>query len=206
VTRSARFFTGALGTLIIFIQPVFGGPTAPGIQNFYRLDNHVYRGAQPTKEGFEYLAKIGVKTVLDLRKAGKRSSAEEHVVTALGMRYVNVPMTGLNPPTQAQISRILALLESNAGGAVFVHCKAGHDRTGAVIAAYRIDHDHWTNASALREARARGMGFFEFPRQWFIRRFQPQTNAGETLAKSAGAPVRPSSAPAVSAPTRAVAQ
>jgi tyrosine-protein phosphatase SIW14 len=200
VTHSTWFLAGAVSTvfivILIFIRPTYHGPTAPGIQNFYRVDDHVYRGAQPTKKGFEYLAKIGVKTVLDLRKAGKRSSAEEHIVRALGMRYVNVPMAGLTPPTQAQISWILTLLEINTG-AVFVHCKAGSDRTGAVIAAYRIDHDHWANALALREARACGMGFFELPRQRFIRRFRPRIIAGKTLAKSAGAQVQPSYAPAV---------
>jgi protein tyrosine phosphatase (PTP) superfamily phosphohydrolase (DUF442 family) len=62
-------------------------------------------------EGFNYLAKIGVKTVLDLREDHERSSREAQVVTSLGMQYVNVPMTRLTPPTEAEITKILALLE-----------------------------------------------------------------------------------------------
>jgi tyrosine-protein phosphatase SIW14 len=158
------------------------------IQNFYQVDGYVYRGAQPTDEGFKYLAKIGVKTVLDLRKCDERSSAEEHVVTALGMQYVNVPMTGLTPPTEAQISKILALLEDNATGPVFVHCKRGADRTGAVIAAYRIDHDHWNNARALKEAMSSGMSFFQFPRQSYILRFQPRGPLNRTVSLSVARP------------------
>ena len=154
-------------------MPALAGSSVPGINNFYQVDEHVYRGAQPTTEGFEYLAKIGVKTVLDLREDGERSSEEAQLVTSLGMQYVNVPMTGLTPPTQAEITKILALLEDATAGAVFVHCMRGADRTGAVIAAYRIDHDHWDNSRALKEAMSFGMSFFQLPRQNFIRKFQP---------------------------------
>src|ERR1043166_9169011 len=91
------------------------------------------------------------------------------------MQYVNVPMTGLTPPTEAQISTILALLESNTPGSVLVHCKRGADRTGAVIAAHRIDHDHWDNLRAFKEAMSHGMSFFQLPRQAYILKFQPGT-------------------------------
>jgi tyrosine-protein phosphatase SIW14 len=154
---SILLFLGAL--------PVFA---APGIGNFDQLDAHVYRGAQPTAAGFEYLAKIGVKTILDLRDDGPR---EEQTVTADGMKYVHIPMTGLTPPTPAETSKILALLNDDASGPVFVHCKRGADRTGAVIAAYRIDHDHWDNPRALKEAMSHGMRAFQVPRQNYIRTF-----------------------------------
>jgi protein tyrosine phosphatase (PTP) superfamily phosphohydrolase (DUF442 family) len=155
--------------------PSLAGPPAQGIKNFHQVDGHVYRGAQPTTEGFSYLAGIGIKTIVDLRENGSRSSREAKLVTSLGMRYVNVPMSGLAPPTKPQITRILALLEDSKSGAVFVHCRFGEDRTGSVIAAYRIDHDHWDNAQALKEARDCGMGFYEIPRQNYIRHFQPLT-------------------------------
>jgi protein tyrosine phosphatase (PTP) superfamily phosphohydrolase (DUF442 family) len=163
----------SLAALLFFVSPVLGGSSAPGIDNFHQVNDHVYRGAQPTPEGLEYLAKIGVKTVLDLRENGERSSREAELVTSLGIHYVNVPMTGLTPPTSAEITRILVLLEAPMAGAVFVHCMRGADRTGAVIAAYRIDHDHWENGRALKEAMSLGMSVFQLPRQNFIRKFQP---------------------------------
>jgi protein-tyrosine phosphatase len=95
-------------------------------------------------------------------------------------------MTGVAPPTEAQITKILALLEDDAAGAVFVHCKLGADRTGAVIAAYRIDHDHWDNSRALKEALSFGMSPFQLPRQNFIRRFQPQTIKKDAKPSIAG--------------------
>jgi uncharacterized protein (TIGR01244 family) len=144
-----------------------------GIKNFYQVDTSVYRGAQPTEEGIKYLAGIGVKTVIDLRAADQRSEGEEAMVAAAGMKYVNIPMSGLTPPTDVQITRVLGILESS-GGPVFVHCKRGADRTGVVIASYRIDRDGWDNAHALSEAKARGMAFDQFPRMSYIRAFQPR--------------------------------
>ena len=160
--------------LFVLALPAFAEAPIQGIKNFYQVDQNVYRGAQPTEGGFKYLAKIGVKTVIDLREANKRSKAEETMVTAAGMKYVNIAMTGVAPPTDAEISKILGILEENSG-AVFVHCKRGADRTGVVIASYRIDHDGWDNAHALSEAKARGMAFFQFPRMDFIRAFRPRT-------------------------------
>jgi protein-tyrosine phosphatase len=165
----------SLVALFAFSLPALASSSVQGISNFYQVDEHVYRGAQPTTEGFNYLAKIGVKTVLDLREGDERSAAEAQVVTSLGMQYVNVPMTRLTPPTEPEITKILALLEDGTAGAVFVHCMRGADRTGAVIAAYRIDHDHWDNSRALKEAMSFGMSFFQLPRQNFIRKFQPLT-------------------------------
>ena len=65
--------------------PVFAGSSVPGIENFQEVDSHVYRGAQPTEEGLKYLAKVGVKTVIDLRENNGRSRKEEQAVTAAGM-------------------------------------------------------------------------------------------------------------------------
>jgi protein tyrosine/serine phosphatase len=162
--------------VLVASLPSFAKPSAQGIQNFYKVDEHVYRGAQPADEGFRYLANLGLKTVVNLRESDARSAREAQIVTALGMRYVNIPMTGLTPPSEADITRILALLEDGNSGGVFVHCKRGADRTGAVIAAYRIDRDHWDNYRALKEAMACGMALYQLPRMNYIRTFQARTN------------------------------
>lgn len=175
----------SLAALLFFVSPVLAGSSAPGINNFHQVNEHLYRGAQPTPGGLEYLAKLGVKTVLDLRENGERSSKEAELVTSLGMRYINVPMTGLTPPTSTEITRILVLLEAPTAGAIFVHCMRGADRTGAVIAAYRIDHDHWDNGRALNEAMSLGMSFFQLPRQKFIRQFQPLPSMEAPKARTA---------------------
>ena len=173
-------------SLIVLSLPALAG-SAPGISNFDQVDAHVYRGGQPTEEGFHYLAKLGVKTIVDLREADSRSQAEQRAVTAAGMTYVNVPMTGLTPPTDAELTRILALLEDSTSGPVFVHCRRGADRTGAVIAAYHIDHDKWDNVHALQDAKSHSMSMFQFPRMAFIRTFQPRTAVAADVPATSGA-------------------
>src|ERR1019366_6703464 len=124
------FASHRLIALLVFGLPVFAG-SAPGIKNFDQVDAHVYRGGQPTDTGFQYLANLGVKTIIDLRETGDRSKAEKRVVTGARMKYINVPMTGFTAPTQADITKILAVLEDSTTGPVFVHCWRGADRTGA---------------------------------------------------------------------------
>ena len=172
--------------LAIFVcgLPVFAA-SVPGIKNFDKVDAHVYRGAQPTEEGFQYLAKLGVKTIIDLRENDDRSQAEERMVSTAGMTYVNVPMTGLTAPTEAEITRILALLEDKTSGPVFVHCKRGADRTGAVIAAYHIDHDMWDNDKALSDAKAHSMSGFQYPRKAYIRDFKARSVEAAAAAPAA---------------------
>ena len=157
--------------------PLFAG-SPDGIKNFHQVDEHVYRGAQPDHKGFTGLAQLGIKTVIDLRESGHRSSDEEAAVNAAGMKYVNVPMSGLTAPSELEMKKLLSILEDESSGPVFVHCMRGADRTGAVIAAYRIHHARWDNARALTEAESLGMSIFQFPRKSFIRSFQgPQVEA-----------------------------
>jgi protein tyrosine/serine phosphatase len=86
-------------------------------------------------------------------------------------------MSGLVPPTAAETNTILRLLEDPTAGPVFVHCWRGADRTGSVIAAYRIDHDGWDNARALKEAMDSGMSWTQFPRRRYINTFHARTSA-----------------------------
>src|SRR5260221_11918829 len=76
----------------------FADSGVPGVGNFHQVNGQVYRGAQPTAEGFANLARLGVATIVDLREAGERSVAEQRIVKAAGMRYVSVPMKGLSAP------------------------------------------------------------------------------------------------------------
>jgi protein tyrosine/serine phosphatase len=147
---------------------------APGVPNFHQVSDRVYRGAQPTDEGFASLSKLGIRTVIDLRELGEHSQADEKkIVEAGGMRYVSIPMKGMSTPTNDQVSRVIALFEDSSAGPVFVHCKRGADRTGAVIALYRIEHDHWESGRALDEARLLGMSWFQKAIQHYVRNFQP---------------------------------
>src|SRR5438105_5394060 len=66
------------------------------IKNFGQMDDRFYRGAQPKENDFQDLAKLGIKTVIDLRD--DPASYEKRNVEALGMRYVNIPMSDSEYP------------------------------------------------------------------------------------------------------------
>jgi protein tyrosine/serine phosphatase len=145
-----------------------------GVSNFYKVDAQVYRGAQPNLEGFTSLAKLGVKTVIDLRELGEHSqAAEEAMVKGLNMQYLSIPMKKRAAPSADLMARILGLLNDKSVGPVFVHCKRGADRTGAVIACYRITHDSWDGSKALSEARDDGMSMFQRSLQHYVMKFTP---------------------------------
>ena len=168
----------------------FAAPSLEGVGNFQKVDDHVYRGAQPTREGFTNLSKLGIQTVVDLREPGDRSATERKWVTDAGMRYISVPMYGMTTPSNESVLKVLALLENHSTGPVFVHCKRGADRTGGVIACYRVEHDHWENARALAEARSMGMSWFQTAIQSYVRKYQPRdltAFAPKTLDASATA-------------------
>ncbi len=168
--RWAAFFVTAA-----FSSALFAAPTVDGVGNFQKVDDHVYRGAQPTPQGFSNLNKLGIKLVIDLREPGDRSALENKIVTAAGMKYISVPMYGMATPSNESVRKALALLEDTSTGPVFVHCKRGADRTGGVIACYRIEHDGWKNDKALVEARSMGMSWFQKAIQSYVLKYQPRT-------------------------------
>ncbi len=144
-----------------------------GVGNFHQINDHLYRGAQPTPEGFRHLAALGVKTVVDLREAGSRAVTEKRIVERDGMIYINIPFAGLGAPSEAQVGKVLAIFNDPAAGPVFVHCRRGADRTGTVVACYRVSNDHWKNQAALAEAKQDGMAWFEKAMQQYVLRYQP---------------------------------
>ena len=94
---------------------------------------------------------------MDLRGPEERSNAEQQIVQSLGMRYVHLPMKGRRFPSDAEIRRALSIFNDSSATPLFVHCREGKDRTGAVIACDRIAREGWTNTRALAEAKSRGM-------------------------------------------------
>jgi uncharacterized protein (TIGR01244 family) len=155
---------------------------APGIPNFHTVDEHLYRGAQPTPEGIKTLARLGIKVVIDLREGHEHAGLEKKLVESAGMKYVNVPMRGLNAPTDEQMATVFALLGDSSGWPMFVHCKRGADRTGTVVACYRISHDHWRNEKALREAKLYGMSKVERAMQHYILQFKSASPESQPMA------------------------
>lgn len=144
------------------------------LPNFQIVNDNVLRGGQPSDEGITVLAKRGVKTIVDLRLADEHSIPhEKQLVEANGMHFVSVPMKGLSAPTEEQLTSVLRILNDSKQWPVFVHCRRGADRTGTIVACYRISHDSWNNQKAMAEAKAYGISIFERAMRSYIEHFKP---------------------------------
>jgi protein tyrosine/serine phosphatase len=163
-------------------------PVSEGILNFGKISERVYRGAQPDNDGLEHLKKLGVKLVINLREPGDSWKDEAAAVLACGIAYTNFPMNGFSRPKDEQVRQVLALLESFPGP-VFVHCQHGCDRTGTIIACYRIQHDRWSGELAMREAERYGISRFEYLLRRYVHEFarnvfntSPRSNSEQARA------------------------
>jgi len=133
-----------------------------GIPNAGKINEHLYRGAQPKLAAFAELKKMGVTTIVNLRREHTADIAAEHlIVEALGMRFVHIPVGGFSAPSNDQIIQFLSILRDHPSETVFVHCHYGEDRTGTFIASYRMTMEHWPLAQATHE-----MDLFGFNGRW----------------------------------------
>jgi tyrosine-protein phosphatase SIW14 len=147
--------------------------SAPGVPNFHQVNESLFRGGQPSEEGLRSLAKLGVKTIVDLRMSRRISDWEGKAVAALGMRYVHVPLYGKETPNHNDIVKLFSVLNDPAQWPVFVHCREGKDRTGMIVGCYRIAHDGWTNRRALAEAKSYASREITHAMEDYILQFQP---------------------------------
>jgi tyrosine-protein phosphatase SIW14 len=179
---------GRISAAVLFAAALLTGfavaqSDPPGLPNFHQVNDHIYRGGQPSAQGFEHLAKLGIKTVIDLREPGDRSLSERKMVEADGMRYTSVPMAGFHAPTGEQVSKVLKMLDDSSAAPVFIHCRRGADRTGTVIACYRVWHDHWENRKALQEAKSMGMSWLERAMQNYVLHYEAPAAVSLSVAQ-----------------------
>lgn len=180
MSKSSRFIPAMLVLLILASASRAQDETKyKELPNFHKVNARLYRGGQPGDGGFQRLASLGIKTVLNLRDADERASLEEKEARAAGLRYFNVPLDGIGKPSDEKIERALAVINAPENQPVFVHCKRGADRTGTVIACYRISHDGWTSEQAKEEAKRYGLGFWEVGMKDYIHDYYERQKAGK---------------------------
>ena len=122
-----------------------------GLPNFGRVAENLYRGGQPTSEGFKSLHAMGVGIIVDLREKPTEVASEKRQIESLGMKSIGIPWSANHEPSSAQIVEFLDLVRANPDTKIFVHCRRGADRTGVMIAAYRIAVEHKPAAEAVSE-------------------------------------------------------
>ncbi len=139
------------------------------LPNFHQINENLYRGAQPKSGGIGKLVELGIKTIINLRDDDERALSEGQEAQAAGLRYFNVPLPRQARPADAQVAQILSLINAAENQPVFIHCNRGADRTGTIIAVYRIEHDGWKEEDAREEAERGGMFWWKIQMKFYIR-------------------------------------
>lgn len=131
------------------------------LPNFAQISENLYRGGQPSADGIRKLAEIGIRTIINFRD-GQRSVLREKAHAAEhGIEVVNMRLSNWFAAKDEEIHRIIDVIRDPANQPVFVHCKRGADRTGTVIAIYRMLVEGWTDQEANREAKKHGIGWWQ---------------------------------------------
>jgi protein tyrosine/serine phosphatase len=147
------------------------------LPRFQQVSDKLYRSAQPLDGGIARLRELGINTIVNLRGAGPETRAEETAARAAGLKYTNVPLPNWGRPQEPRVARILELIAAPENGRVLVHCKEGVDRTGLIVAVYRMTHDRWSSQNALAEAERQGMRRTQFWMRDYIKDY------GDRVAK-----------------------
>ena len=129
------------------------------IKNFGQMDDRFFRGAQPKEGDYQQLAALGIKTIIDLRDDPE--SYEQRDAEALGMKYVNIPMSDKEYPAAAKIEQFLKLVDDPSTGKFYVHCAGGRHRTGVMGAVYRFNHYNWNYDQVYAEMKK-----YDFYSRW----------------------------------------
>jgi protein tyrosine/serine phosphatase len=135
----------------------------PGLPNLYRVNASLYRSAQPTKEGFVFLgaqtslanADRPIETVVSLRAFNDDAPL---VPPASELRFEKIRFKTWHPEDE-DVVKFLRIATTPAMQPVLVHCQHGSDRTGMMVAIYRIAFEGWTKAQATDEMINGGFGF-----------------------------------------------
>lgn len=143
--------------------------------NFMTVSPMVLRGGQPDEDGLQLLKNAGVRLVVSLRHHSKNSTVqtssysffrrhtdddeideEEKTCDRLGLKFMNISLDGISAPNFADIDRFVEVFEDETNLPIYVHCLHGRERTGFMLAAYRIKVQKWTADEAYKEMLQQG--------------------------------------------------
>jgi protein tyrosine/serine phosphatase len=130
---------------------------AEAIPKLRMVSSELLRGGEPKEGGLQLLKTAGVRTVVNLRMEGEDVSEEELEAKAVGLNFISLPMSVAKRIPDEYIRTFLSIANDPQMQPVFVHCKHGEDRTGAMVAIYRMSKQGWSLEQSYREMM--DMGF-----------------------------------------------
>ncbi len=123
--------------------------------NLYEVDKNLFRSEQPTNSGMIGLEKMGIKTVLNLRNILDDKQEAKGTDLKLVHHRINTWTISYD-----EVVKALKYIKESPKP-VLVHCKHGSDRTGCIVASYRMAFMNWTKEEAIREFKMGGYGYHD---------------------------------------------
>jgi len=155
------------------------GDVSATLPFFHRIDENYFRGSQPSHGGVATLARLGVRTLVDIRSKYDYTDDVRLAAEAAGLDYEWVPTSVWNPPTDDEANQFVSLVTTTEKGPFFVFCADGLNRIGEMTAIYRIAHSNWSVQKALDEADELGFNPYYYNLRSYVwdyaRKFKPNS-------------------------------
>jgi len=131
-----------------------------GIDNFYKVTDNLYRSGRPAIEGIKNLGTKRIKTIINLESVDVIwEKKEKNAAKEAGLNYLRIKENPLLHVEDEDVIRFLRIIRKDENGPFLVHCLHGADRTGAMIAMFRIVEQRWSKDKAIEEMKEGGYGF-----------------------------------------------
>lgn len=138
-------------SFLVFWAAVVATAQVNAIPNLQTVEPGLYRGGRPDFEGLKALKEAGLKTIVNLEDHEEHIERSREHAAALGLNYISIPMSWMDPPTDELVGRVMNAIASAELRPVLVNCKHGRDRTGMIVGLYRVFHNDWNAGRAYAE-------------------------------------------------------
>ena len=133
----------------------------------------IYRGGKPSPEQLAEMAGLGIRTVINLQggdlenflwapiirrwepgEIPENIAKEQELVIDLGMHFLSIPINSLAKFSEEKslaVDLALEIMGNPDYQPIYLHCEYGRDRTGLLIALYKVKYLGWHPLAAYRE-------------------------------------------------------
>jgi protein tyrosine/serine phosphatase len=156
-------------SLVFYSSPARTADKSDGtIDRLAKVEDGFYRGARPTTAAqMATLKTYQIKTIINVSDDQPAQDVEAALAKAQGINLIYYPMHGWNKPKDQQTEDVQAMLNDPSLRPIYIHCKHGRERTGVMVALYRVFTNGWTAHEAYREMKQ--MGFRTYA--WNFRKY-----------------------------------
>ena len=113
------------------------------------LQPGLFRSPRPTEAELRAWSPA-LQTLIDLEPT-RYETVESGITKALGILELSVPMSSFWPPELGAVERATSWMADKSKRPLCVHCKQGVDRTGVVVAFWRVRYCRWQPTAAFQE-------------------------------------------------------